>query len=77
MASLGWHDPIWADIYKPIPTAPMAAPTPQGEPLLHYLDQMQQAAAAGQQFNLSDLPGYQTNLQTPALRARPAQGSDA
>lgn len=76
MASAGWHDPIWADIYKPIPTAPMAPPSAEGEPLLHYLDQMQQAAAAGQELNLSDLPGYRTNLATPAWRVRPPQGSD-
>lgn len=29
---------------------------------MDYLTQIQQAAAAGQTLNLSDLPGYQTNL---------------
>ena len=77
MASLGWHDPIWADIYKPIPTAPLSAPTPQGEPLLHYLDQLQVAAAAGQTLNLSDMPGYQTNLQEAPQSVQQLRADDA
>ena len=32
---------------------------------MDYLTQIQQAAASGQNINLSDLPGYQTNLTMP------------
>lgn len=77
MPSLGWNDPTWSHIYRPIPTEPLPAPNQQEAPLLHYLDQVQQAAAAGQTLNLSDLPGYQTTLARPPMIARPPQGSDA
>lgn len=67
MASLGWHDPIWQQLYA----APAQGPGPeaQAQPadagMVHYLDQVYAAAAAGQELNLSDLPGFQTNLTGP------------
>jgi hypothetical protein len=33
--------------------------------MVHYLDQVQAAAAAGQTLNLSEMPGFQTNLSAP------------
>jgi len=69
MPSLGWHDPIWKQLYGSAAAAPepQLHANPQEAPVVDYLDQLQQAAAAGQTLNLSDLPGYQTNLQTPEL----------
>jgi hypothetical protein len=32
--------------------------------MVHYLDQLQAAAAAGQTLNLSDMEGFQSNLET-------------
>lgn len=70
MSSLGWHDPIWRQLYGPTPT-PTPAPQPLVSPLptdapVHYLDQLQAAAAAGADINLSDLPGFQSNLIQPS-----------
>jgi len=64
MPSLGWHDPIWKQLYGSAPAAqePQLYAEPQEAPVMDYLSQIQQAAAAGQTLNLSDLPGYQTNL---------------
>jgi hypothetical protein len=71
MASLGWQDPIWQQLYSPngagveppaLP-APAMPDVPQGN--VHYLDQIQAAAAAGQDFNLSDMAGFQTNFIEP------------
>ena len=67
MPSLGWHDPIWKQLYGPA-SAPLQEQTPphaQEPQVVDYLDQLQQAAAANVTLNLSDMPGYQTNLQTP------------
>ncbi|MCE2836905.1 MAG: hypothetical protein LW834_08070 [Cyanobium sp. 49614_E6] len=65
--SLGWHDPIWQRLYAAPAQAqsPAPAPQPQDSGTVHYLDQLQAAAAAGQTFNLSDLPGFQANLAQP------------
>lgn len=66
MPSLGWNDPTWQQLYGSAPQAlTPAAPAHTAEPLADYLSQVQQAAAAGVEFNLSDLPGYQTNLIQP------------
>jgi len=67
MTSLGWHDPIWKQLYGPTPAAPeqpAQADTAEA-PVMDYLSQIQQAAASGQSLNFSDLPGYQTNLTMP------------
>jgi len=64
MPSLGWQDPIWQQLYGKSQTSQAtAALAPDGN--THYLDQLQAAAAAGQQLNLSDMAGFQTNLRTP------------
>jgi hypothetical protein len=66
--SLGWHDPIWQQLYGSTAPAQPQQPAPhtaQDQPV-HYLDQLQAAAAAGQTLNLSDMPGFQSNLQVPA-----------
>lgn len=67
MPSLGWHDPIWKQLYGPTPVAPeqLVSADPADAPVVDYLSQIQQAAASGQSLNFSDLPGYQTNLQSP------------
>ena len=67
MASLGWHDPIWQQLYgSPSPAPALVSPpqTPE-DGTVHYLDQVAAAAAAGQTINLSEMPGFQSNLQTP------------
>lgn len=65
MPSLGWQDPIWTQLYTGTvaPSPPPPAANRDDAPLPSYLDQLQAAAAAGKTLNLSDLPGYQTNLQ--------------
>jgi hypothetical protein len=73
MASLGWQDPTWQQLYgsssqmargpSAEPPAVPAMPVPDGN--IHYLDQIQAAAAAGQDFNLSDMAGFQTNFTEP------------
>lgn len=66
MSSLGWHDPVWRQLYGPTPAPqPLVSPLPTDAPV-HYLDQLQAAAAAGQDVNLSDLPGFQPNLIQPS-----------
>jgi hypothetical protein len=67
MPSLGWHDPIWKQLYGPGPVAhePQVMVDSAEPPVVDYLDQLQQAAAANVTLNLSDMPGYQTNLQAP------------
>lgn len=66
MPSLGWNDPIWQQLYGSAPLAPQpAAPAHTAEPMADYLSQLQQAAAAGAELNLSDLPGFHTNLRRP------------
>lgn len=66
MPSLGWNDPLWKQLYGSAPQAPQpAAPAHTAEPPADYLSQLQQAAAAGAELNLSDLPGFQTNLIQP------------
>lgn len=65
--SLGWHDPIWQQLYSEPARAPEQEPAPQSADggMVHYLDQLQAAAAAGQTLNLGDMPGFQTNLSAP------------
>ena len=66
MPSLGWNDPIWQQLYS----APAAAQPQQpalhhaDDGMVHYLDQLQAAAAAGQSLNLSDMEGFQPNLES-------------
>jgi hypothetical protein len=63
----GWHDPIWKQLYggSPSPLEVTGGADPHDPPVVDYTTQLQQAAAAGQTLNLSDLPGYQTNLRQP------------
>jgi len=65
--SLGWHDPIWQQLYgSPVPAPePESAPHSADDGMVHYLDQVYAAAAAGQNLNLSDMPGFQVNLDRP------------
>jgi hypothetical protein len=65
--SLGWHDPIWQQLYGGPASALEQEPAPQSadDGMVHYLDQLQAAAAAGQTLNLSEMPGFQANLSTP------------
>jgi hypothetical protein len=66
MPSLGWNDPIWKQLYGSAAAAPEPQPTiHSSEGPVDYLSQLQQAAAAGTELNLSDLPGFQTNLLQP------------
>lgn len=70
-SNLGWADPIWQQLYGATPTPPPVAlpPTVSSEvddAPVYYLDQLQAAAAAGQDINLSDLPGFQSNLVSPS-----------
>jgi hypothetical protein len=62
MASLGWQDPTWQQLYGDPPEAHEVMAPLQGDPQTSYLDQLQSAAAQGQTLNLSDMPGYRTNL---------------
>lgn len=63
MPSLGWHDPIWKQLYGPDAAAAVPQVTVDSvEGPVDYLEQLQQAAAANVTLNLSDMPGYQTNL---------------
>jgi hypothetical protein len=66
-SSLGWHDPVWKQLYGPqaTPDSVVLSSQPAEPGPVDYLDQLQQAAAAGVTFNLSDMPGYETNLQQP------------
>lgn len=67
----GWDDPRWQALYPPIATdlqAPAPAPAP-ADPPVHYLDVLLGAAATGQSVNLSDMPGYETNLERPGESA--------
>jgi len=66
--SLGWHDPIWQQLYGSPASAPeqQSAPHPADDGMVHYLDQLQAAAAAGQTLNLSEMPGFQASLSQPA-----------
>jgi len=61
---MSWSDPLWQQLYPPIAQDLETAPALQAaaDPAVHYLDVLQQAAASGQNINLSDMPGYQTNL---------------
>jgi hypothetical protein len=65
MPSLGWNDPIWQQLYAAPAAAPQQSPVPQPseDGMVHYLDQLQAAVAAGQTLNLSDMEGFQSNLQ--------------
>lgn len=64
----GWDNPLWNALYPPIAAdlAVSSAPAPQADPPVHYLDVLLGAAATGQTVNFSDMPGYQTNLETPS-----------
>jgi len=67
MASLGWNDPIWQQLYGQSAASDLVQTVPDtaGSEPVDYLDQLRDAAAANVTLNLSDMPGYQTNLQTP------------
>ncbi|MCE2838501.1 MAG: hypothetical protein LW834_16370 [Cyanobium sp. 49614_E6] len=66
--SLGWQDPIWKQLYgQPASSDSMVSAPDTAEPgPVDYLNQLQQAAAANVTLNLSDMPGYQTNLHSPS-----------
>lgn len=74
---LGWNDPRWSAIYPtrvPVIEQAMArqaahdqaqqARAAAGAPV-HYLDQLQAAAARGEQLDLSSLSGFRTNMTAP------------
>lgn len=63
---MSWSDPLWQQLYPAFsPDLEATAPQPPaGDPPVHYLDVLQQAAATGQVANLSDMPGFQTNLSS-------------
>lgn len=65
--NLGWEDPAWGQLYSGNASydAPPAPPAPAGPPTVSYLDLIQSAAAADQEFDLADLPDFRTNLQAP------------
>jgi hypothetical protein len=65
-SNLGWADPVWRQLYGDSPAPPpVITPAAIDDTPVHYLDQLQAAAAAGQDINLSDLPGFQPNLIQP------------
>lgn len=62
---MSWSDPLWQQLYPPIAADLQATgQSAPADPPVHYLDVLQQAAASGQAINLSDMPGYQTNLSS-------------
>ena len=65
-SNLGWADPIWQQLYGASPASPPTVSPEMDDAPVHYLDQLQAAAAAGQDINLSDLPGFQPNLIQPS-----------
>jgi len=60
----GWDNPMWQALYPPIAADLQITPQPVNtDPPVHYLDVLAGAAATNQSVNLSDMPGYETNLE--------------